>query len=274
MYNPFTDEEKKISTTYYAELGAIGVAEMLPGRTRDVVKNWAHRNGIKVSKAYRTKVAVAANKSWVRSEETRKKIGDGHRKHNPFRCEQCGKHISHYKKLCWSCYAGLPKTGSANNNWRGGVSSVDSLARPMLWATWVYPILKRDNFTCQNCGDDKGHNLNVHHLRTYKAIKAKVLKENPHLNLRKWTDRKIVACLIVADHDFSDGITLCKTCHISAHGQNGVNCLGHPRIEDNQQPSRSNVLLFVGRKVQRVIGEDAQSDKPDTSALVPNVMGI
>lgn len=36
--------------------------------------------------------------------------------------------------------------------------------------------------------------------------------------------------------------------------------------EGNQQLSRSNVLSFVGRKVQRLPGEDAQSNNPGTSA--------
>jgi len=35
---------------------------------------------------------------------------------------------------------------------------------------------------------------------------------------------------------------------------------------DNQQPSRENVLQLVSRKVQRLTGEDTQTNKPDTNA--------
>ncbi|MEW6214551.1 MAG: hypothetical protein AB1478_05015, partial [Nitrospirota bacterium] len=41
--------------------------------------------------------------------------------------------------------------------------------------------------------------------------------------------------------------------------------LGHPE-RDNQQPSLPNVLSIVGRKVHRLTGEEAQANKPDTSA--------
>jgi hypothetical protein len=47
----------------------------------------------------------------------------------------------------------------------------------------------------------------------------------------------------------------------------GGELLEHPNgnAEGNQQPSRLNVQI-VNRKVQRLMGEDAQTNKPNTSA--------
>ena len=49
-------------------------------------------------------------------------------------------------------------------------------------------IRKRDNYTCQACGDSKGGNLNAHHIKNFI--------DNESLRL-----------------DVNNGITLCKNCH-------------------------------------------------------------
>lgn len=67
---------------------------------------------------------------------------------------------------------------------------------------WRFAVFKRDNFTCQCCGD---HNyegrhgsicLEAHHLYNYADNKDKVF-------------------------DLNNGITLCKSCHIKFHSQFG-----------------------------------------------------
>ena len=62
------------------------------------------------------------------------------------------------------------------------------------WRTSVY---KRDNFTCQKCGDSIGGSLNAHHIRGYT--------KNPALRTK-----------------IENGITLCKECHKDYH-----HCYGH-----------------------------------------------
>lgn len=263
--NRFTPKEIDLIRRHYPDKGAIGMAKMLGGsHSRDTIKGWAHRNNVKVSKAYRTRVAIQANQSWKRSEETRKRIGDGHRKYPVFRCKQCGKRIAHYATYCWGCYS--TKTGGErNNNWRGGISSLRSMVDQKLWPVWVYPIMARDRFTCQRCGDSTGHNLNIHHLRTYISIRDSVRKEHPNLKLNNWDDKAKLAQLIVDDHTFDDGITLCKSCHILVHKEKPGELLETPE-RDNQQPSPPKLEVIVGGKVQRLTGEDSATDKPDTSA--------
>lgn len=61
---------------------------------------------------------------------------------------------------------------------------------------WRNDVYKRDNYTCQCCGYNKGGKLNAHHLFSYSKYKnLRTLKEN--------------------------GITLCKNCHDEFHNEFG-----------------------------------------------------
>lgn len=65
---------------------------------------------------------------------------------------------------------------------------------------WREKIFERDEYTCQCCGDDKGGNLNAHHIVPHSKDKSIA-----------W--------------EMDNGITLCKSCHISFHMQYGyTNC--------------------------------------------------
>lgn len=57
---------------------------------------------------------------------------------------------------------------------------------------WRAEVYERDNYTCQCCGDDRGHNLNAHHLDGYNWCKEKRT-------------------------EVDNGITLCETCHKEFH---------------------------------------------------------
>ena len=57
---------------------------------------------------------------------------------------------------------------------------------------WRKGVYKRDNYTCQKCGDNKGGNLVAHHLDGY------------HWNKEHRTD-------------INNGVTLCVSCHKSFH---------------------------------------------------------
>lgn len=67
---------------------------------------------------------------------------------------------------------------------------------------WRSDIFKRDNFTCQVCGDNKGGNLNADHIKPF----ALILFEEKIDSLEK-----AICCEKL--WDINNGITLCKTCH-------------------------------------------------------------
>lgn len=57
---------------------------------------------------------------------------------------------------------------------------------------WRKSVFKRDKYTCQSCGDNRGGNLRAHHIKEYAKF--------PKLR-----------------HVVNNGITLCETCHIKVH---------------------------------------------------------
>jgi len=57
---------------------------------------------------------------------------------------------------------------------------------------WRIQVYQRDEFTCQKCGDNRGGNLNAHHIEAYA--------DNPSLRI-----------------ELNNGVTLCEKCHKDYH---------------------------------------------------------
>ena len=62
--------------------------------------------------------------------------------------------------------------------------------------SWSKQVMERDNYTCQVCGDNKGGNLNAHHLNGWNAFPEQRF-------------------------DLDNGVTLCNDCHKDFHSQYG-----------------------------------------------------
>lgn len=182
-------------------------------------------------------------------------------------CADCGSKLSNKymtAKHCRKCQY-KHNTGENNPRWKGGVSTLYKLIQRNLWEIWKFPILKRDNFECQTCGYH-GKFLEVHHKRRLVEIRDMILAANPHLAINVYEERVELAQLIVAEHKLQDGITLCKKCHRAIHTSKPGELSGNSVKTDNQQPSPPNLKVIVGGKVQRLTGEDSETDNPDTSA--------
>jgi len=79
--------------------------------------------------------------------------------------------------------------GEENPNWQGGISTETQLMRTCSKTkTWRTAVFKRDNYTCQKCGNKKSGSFNAHHIRSFKNY--------PELRF-----------------EVDNGITLCKDCH-------------------------------------------------------------
>lgn len=61
---------------------------------------------------------------------------------------------------------------------------------------WRYDVFARDDFTCQQCGDDRGGNLVAHHVQSFA--------DHPELR-----------------YDVENGVTWCRPCHDEHHGEHG-----------------------------------------------------
>lgn len=72
---------------------------------------------------------------------------------------------------------------------------------------WVRKVFDRDNYTCRCCGDDKGGNLNAHHILNYS--------EHKYLRV-----------------DIENGITLCDECHKNFHKTYGYKNNNNSQIKE------------------------------------------
>lgn len=113
-------------------------------------------------------------------------------------CNVCGKEFtSHHKntKCCANCFGETQKR-ERNYNWNPNLTEEqrnDTDHRLIEgYSEWREEVYKRDNYTCQCCGDNRSGKLNAHHLDGYN-----------------WCEEKRT--------DVDNGITLCEKCHKKFH---------------------------------------------------------
>lgn len=83
----------------------------------------------------------------------------------------------------------LELAGAKNPNWKGGINPINDTIRKSLESQeWKWKVTKRDNYTCQVCGQ-KGGILNANHIKKFA--------DYPKMRF-----------------ELNNGITLCRNCHI------------------------------------------------------------
>lgn len=93
--------------------------------------------------------------------------------------------------------------GPNNPAWKGGVTSIKQrITTSIQYLEWRRKIYERDDYTCQNCGDKKGGNLEADHIVPFAYIVQKY-KIN--------TFNKALRCTLL--WDIKNGRTLCIECH-------------------------------------------------------------
>ena len=78
-------------------------------------------------------------------------------------------------------------TGENHHKWKGGITSDNKKEREKFRTTIIPQVLKRDDYTCQSCGE-KGCVLHVHHIKSFVG----------------YLDGRL---------DIDNCITLCRSCH-------------------------------------------------------------
>jgi len=79
--------------------------------------------------------------------------------------------------------------GFLNANWQGGITpETQRIRNSPEYAIWRTAIFERDHYTCQECGDSTGGNLEAHHIHEFA----------------KYPDERFVV---------DNGKTLCVKCH-------------------------------------------------------------
>jgi hypothetical protein len=80
------------------------------------------------------------------------------------RCKDCNKLLSRYvSKRCLSC----ANTGELSPAWRGGITpELKKIRQSKEFAEWRTSVFKRDDYTCQMCGQI-GKILHPHHIKEF-----------------------------------------------------------------------------------------------------------
>lgn len=138
-----------------------------------------------------TKGRISAFKGREHTDETRQKMSEAQRNRprpkGKSRTPEQRAYISQMTK------AKVTMRGSNHHSWKGGIKPINEKIRHSNeYVLWRLVVFTRDNFTCQNCGDNRGGNLNAHHIKPFAAF--------PSLRF-----------------EISNGITLCETCHENVH---------------------------------------------------------
>ena len=134
--------------------------------------------------------------------------GEKHPKYNRIKCkcDYCNKELikpkydydkseHHFCNVeCMSKYHSKTYKGENNPNYNPDITNEErEKGRIGIGIiNWRVKVYERDNYTCQCCKDNKGGNLNAHHLNSYNWDKE-------HRT------------------DINNGITLCEKCHKEFH---------------------------------------------------------
>lgn len=167
--------------------------------TRDIVikrnlgiKGWKH------SRKSRRKMSISSPKErpWTKG-----------RKHTKEQKERIAKAIIKAQTQEVRLKKSLSHIGNKNHNWKGGRTNLKVQIRAgYKYRQWRKEVFTRDKFTCKKCNDNKGGNLEAHHIKSLMRI----LDEN---NIKTIEDAYNCDEL----WDVSNGITFCKECHIKEH---------------------------------------------------------
>jgi len=201
----------------------IGYSQYVRGHQARVNNNWGHNKAAlqKSQDKRREQIATGEWQSWNKGQtkETDPRVAElGRRESHTLKTDPiCQAQRAEHMSGQWKSGSITPLTGSSHSQWKGGVSSVQALARSYVFNVWTYPKLLASNFTCQECGS--GHDLEVHHD---KERFAEILQK-ARLELGDVTDdftsHQAYARWIADYHIQNDvsGVALCEDCHEKAH---------------------------------------------------------
>jgi 5-methylcytosine-specific restriction endonuclease McrA len=140
-------------------------------------------------------------------------------------CEVCGKPIDHwrgYKRRFCSHTCRLKRfTTDGNPNWKGGRLTLAQRIRGCEKnRKLIASILKRDKYTCQNCGQ-VGGKLEVDHIKSFAEILEGFLQNYNILSIPEFEyELYLIALKYKPFWDKHNLQTLCKKCNWDKHLNN------------------------------------------------------
>lgn len=84
------------------------------------------------------------------------------------------------------------KVGSLHHGWSGGKNKI--LWKSVEYQRWRKAVMRRDHFTCQECGDNQGGNLEVDHIKPrflfpeliFDIDNGRILCKDCHKHTKSW----------------------------------------------------------------------------------------
>jgi hypothetical protein len=236
--NPNATQQGKTTQKYYCKCGkeicyqtvlyGLGMCKLCAAKKR---KHKSHSKETKekigkgnigkvMSLKARDKIGKA-NKGKKRTEATKQKMSKINLgKNNPFYGKHHTKESTEIMKKSSQIRWQDPKQREKLSLTKGGTGNpyenydlAFSIRLLYKYNNWRTEIFKRDNFTCQECGQI-GHHLEAHHLKEFSIIFKEFLNLYPNYNSIK--DKEILIQLAINYKPFwevSNGQTLCKDCH-------------------------------------------------------------
>jgi len=156
------------------------------GVTRGTIQRWARELGLKKDPAYRREVQRQNATGRVMSQASRKKLRE----------KALGRKMSNETKkkiLQTKIQNGTILRGPRHPFWKGG-RPWERFKNPEYLA-WRRAVLERDGYICQQCGrqcKQRERGLAAHHIKPYA--------DYPELR-----------------YEVSNGLTLCRQCHMTLH---------------------------------------------------------
>ena len=167
-----------------------------------------------------------------------------HPKHKEVECEYCGKTFTaktwclnkNQQRFCSRECWGKWQVGENNPYWKGGITNPYLTARNgQEYKDWRFGVFKRDNFTCQKCGDSESF-LNAHHIFSFE----------------KYEQYRFVV---------QNGITFCEPCHLMFHSEYGIRKFKPEDTMEYLKPNlKNNVIVELinsGQDSKQLKGETA-----------------
>jgi hypothetical protein len=104
--------------------------------------------------------------------------------------------------------------GPKSHSWKGGNTGLtERIRNSSEYKKWRADVFQRDGWTCQTCGlRGHGKDIESHHITTIKELLEKVQIKSVNAD-----DRYLLAISIPEMFDVSNGVTLCRSCHIETH---------------------------------------------------------
>lgn len=135
--------------------------------------------------------------------------------------------VQKYSFCSYECYKGnIGKFYSGENNpqWNHSLTEEERIIGRNYpeYTEWRNKVFARDKYTCRKCEDDKGGNLEAHHILNYSERE----------DLRT---------------DIDNGITLCKDCHKEFHIRYGFTGNNENQLEEYlnpKNPKANEAFLF------------------------------